>query len=52
MNLRQTYRQWTLYLETVSALSNCSDRSLNDLGIDRRDIRSVARAKVKAYRGL
>ena len=52
MNIRQTYRQWALYLETVSALSNCSDRSLDDLGIQRRDIRSVARAKAKTFHGL
>ncbi len=52
MNLRQTYRQWTMYFETVSALSNCSDRSLSDLGIERRNIRAVAREKAKAYSGL
>ena len=42
MNLGQKYRQWVVYRETVSVLNECSDRSLDDLGIRREDIRAVA----------
>ena len=45
MNLRARYRQWVSYFETVSVLRQSSDRTLDDLGIDRRDIKAVARRK-------
>ncbi len=49
MNLRQKYRQWVFYLETVSELNRCSDRSLADLGIKRDEIRAVARRKTMQF---
>jgi uncharacterized protein YjiS (DUF1127 family) len=45
MNLRQKYRQWTTYFQTVSELSRCTDRNLEDLGIKRENIRTLARQK-------
>ena len=47
MNLQRKYREWRAYLETVSELTRCSDRSLDDLGIRREDIRTIARRKAR-----
>jgi uncharacterized protein YjiS (DUF1127 family) len=47
MNLRNTFRRWTTYLQTVEELNRCSDRDLADLGIRRSDIRSIARKSVR-----
>ncbi|MBX3568955.1 MAG: DUF1127 domain-containing protein [Rhizobiaceae bacterium] len=49
MTLRRKYREWLVYIETVSQLNRCSDRSLVDLGIKREDIRSVARLKARGF---
>lgn len=49
MNLRQKFREWRVYSETVAELSRCSDRSLSDLGIRREDIRSVARVRARGF---
>jgi uncharacterized protein YjiS (DUF1127 family) len=46
MNLIRSYRNWRRYRETVSELGRLSNRDLTDLGIDRRDIRAVARKAV------
>ncbi len=43
MNLIRNYRNWRRYRETVSELNRLSNRELNDLGISRSDIHSVAR---------
>ncbi len=43
MNLRQKVRDWIVFRETVDRLNRCSDRSLDDLGIARHEIRAVAR---------
>ena len=43
MNLIQNYRNWRRYRRTVDELSRLSNRELNDLGINRGDIVSVAR---------
>ena len=43
MNLRQKVRDWIVFRETVDRLNRCSDRSLDDLGIARHEIRTVAR---------
>lgn len=51
MNLRNTYRLWTTYLNTVGELNRCSDRDLADVGIRRSDIRSVARKSARAMVG-
>jgi uncharacterized protein YjiS (DUF1127 family) len=49
MGLRDTYRRWSIYFETVTELNRCSDRSLADLGIKREYIKSVARAKARGF---
>ena len=46
MDLRRKCRQWLVYLETVNSLNSCSDRSLDDLGIKRSEIRRVARQRI------
>ena len=43
MNLTDSFRNWRTYRTTVSELSRLSNRQLGDLGIDRADIRKVAR---------
>ena len=47
MNLTRSFSAWREYRQTVSELGRMSNRELHDLGIDRADIRSVARAAVK-----
>ncbi len=37
------YASWVNYRRTVGELSRLSNRQLGDLGIERRNIRSVAR---------
>ena len=44
MNLIQSYKNWRRYNETVRALNRLNTRELKDLGINRADIPSVARA--------
>ena len=46
MNLIRNYRNWRRYRETVSELNRLSNRELNDLGIARSDIASVARKSI------
>jgi uncharacterized protein YjiS (DUF1127 family) len=46
MNLIRNYRNWRRYRETVNELSRLSNRELNDLGISRSDIYSVARKSI------
>jgi uncharacterized protein YjiS (DUF1127 family) len=46
MNLIRNYRNWRRYRETVSELNRLSNRELNDLGISRSDIPSVARRAI------
>ncbi|MET3589138.1 uncharacterized protein YjiS (DUF1127 family) [Bartonella silvatica] len=43
MNILRSYNNWRRYRRTVKALSNLSTYELNDLGICRGDIHSVAR---------
>ena len=42
MNLVRNYRNWRRYRDTVNELSRLSNRELNDLGITRGDIQTVA----------
>ena len=44
MKLTQSYRNWRRYRETVVALGLLSNGDLTDIGIDRNQIRSTARA--------
>ena len=43
MILIRNYRYWRRYRDTVSELNRLSNRELNDLGINRGEIPSVAR---------
>jgi len=47
MNVARTLNNWRKYRQTVSELGRMSNRELNDLGIDRSDIHSVARAAAR-----
>lgn len=46
MNVARSLNNWRKYRQTVTELGRMSNRELNDLGIDRSDIRAVARASV------
>lgn len=46
MNVARSLNNWRKYRQTVSELGRMSNRELNDLGIDRGEIRAVARAAV------
>ena len=45
--LKSRYASWKRYNRTVSELESLSSRELDDLGIARGDIASVARAAVR-----
>ncbi|MFP5078093.1 DUF1127 domain-containing protein [Rhizobium sp. YIM 134829] len=47
MNVARTLNNWVKYRQTVLELGRMSNRELNDLGIARSDIRTVARAAVR-----
>ena len=42
MGIRQTFRRWNAYQQTVRELNALDNRSLNDLGISRGDISRIA----------
>jgi uncharacterized protein YjiS (DUF1127 family) len=44
MNVARSFNAWRKYRQTIIELARMSTRELRDLGIDRADIRSVARA--------
>ena len=46
MNVARSFNTWRKYRQTVTELGRMSSRELQDLGIDRADIHSVARASV------
>jgi uncharacterized protein YjiS (DUF1127 family) len=46
MNVARSFNNWRKFRQTVNELDRMSTRELRDLGIDRADIRSVARASV------
>ncbi len=46
MNVARTFSNWRKYHQTVTELGRMTPRELNDLGIERNDIRRVARAAV------
>jgi uncharacterized protein YjiS (DUF1127 family) len=43
MNVARTFTNWVKFRQTVSELGRMSSRELNDIGIDRADIRRIAR---------
>ncbi len=47
MNVARTLNNWRRYRQAVSELGRMSNRELYDLGIDRGDIRTVARAAAR-----
>jgi uncharacterized protein YjiS (DUF1127 family) len=46
MNVARSFNNWRMYRQTVNELDRMNSRELQDLGIHRADIRSVARASV------
>jgi uncharacterized protein YjiS (DUF1127 family) len=46
MNVARSFNNWRKYRQTVNELGRMSARELQDLGINRVDIHSVARAAV------
>ncbi|WP_080725425.1 DUF1127 domain-containing protein [Rhizobium sp. Root1203] len=46
MNVARSFNNWRKYRQTVSELGRMTSRELQDLGIDRSDIHSVARAAI------
>ena len=46
MNVARSFNNWRKYRQTVTELGRMSTRELQDLGINRSDINSVARASV------
>ncbi len=46
MNLIKSYSAWRRYRETCNALGGLSERKLNDIGVSRNEIRSVARKSI------
>ncbi len=43
MNVTRSFNNWMKYRRTVSELDRMSARELSDLGINRADIRRIAR---------
>ena len=43
MGIRQTFKKWQAYQQTVRELASLDNRQLNDLGITRADIQKIAR---------
>jgi len=46
MNVARSFNNWRKFRQTVNELGRMSSRELQDVGIDRADIRSVARASL------
>ncbi|EJN02072.1 DUF1127 domain-containing protein [Phyllobacterium sp. YR531] len=46
MNVARSFNNWLKFRQTVTELDRMSSRELRDLGIDRADIRTIARASV------
>ncbi|MBF2713530.1 DUF1127 domain-containing protein [Agrobacterium vitis] len=46
MNVARSLNNWRKYRQTVFELGRMTSRELQDLGIERSDIRRVARASV------
>lgn len=48
MGIRQTFKRWTAYQQTVRELAALDNRQLSDLGISRTDIQKIARENARA----
>ncbi|AOF92456.1 MAG: DUF1127 domain-containing protein [Shinella sp.] len=44
MNVARSFNNWRMYRQTVAELGRMSTRELQDLGIERGDIHTIARA--------
>ncbi|UXN66580.1 DUF1127 domain-containing protein (plasmid) [Phyllobacterium sp. A18/5-2] len=44
MNIARSFNTWRKYRQAVTELGRMTSRELQDLGIDRGDIRNIARA--------
>ncbi|AQZ51529.1 DUF1127 domain-containing protein [Martelella sp. FLE1502] len=47
MSMARSFNSWMKYRQTVSELNRMNSRELADLGINREDIRNIARKAVK-----
>ena len=47
MNIARAYNNWVKYRQTVNELGRMSNRELGDVGINRADIRKVARLALR-----
>ncbi|WP_180897847.1 DUF1127 domain-containing protein [Martelella soudanensis] len=47
MSMARSFNSWMKYRQTVSELNRMNSRELADLGINREDIRHIARKAVK-----
>ncbi|WP_127143507.1 DUF1127 domain-containing protein [Pelagibacterium montanilacus] len=43
MDIRKSFRRWSMYQQTVRELNALGNRELSDLGINRADIQRIAR---------
>ena len=48
MGIRETFKKWSAYQQTVRELTSLDNRQLNDLGISRADIQKIARDHARA----
>ena len=48
MGIRQTFKKWSAYQQTVRELAALDNRQLTDLGISRTDITKIAREHARA----
>jgi len=46
MNVARSFNNWRKYRQTINELDRMSTRELRDLGIERSQIKAVARAAV------
>ncbi|MBB3134569.1 uncharacterized protein YjiS (DUF1127 family) [Rhizobium pisi] len=46
MNVARSFNNWRKYRQTVAELGRMSSRELDDLGIGRDEIRTIARAAI------
>jgi uncharacterized protein YjiS (DUF1127 family) len=46
LNPIRAFRNWRMYSETVRELNKLNSRQLNDLGINRADIETIARKAI------
>ncbi|ANL37016.1 MULTISPECIES: DUF1127 domain-containing protein [Rhizobium] len=46
MNVARSFNNWRKYRQTVAELGRMTTRELDDLGIGRGEIRSIARAAI------